>query len=74
MYMILFLPALLEPFHNTRVYQSLQSYDADTVHPYPDNQLSLPWGLRDFADSIHRRGHRLWLSIRGLPEGSTGRG
>ncbi|HEY4151282.1 MAG TPA: hypothetical protein VGM41_20230, partial [Chitinophagaceae bacterium] len=35
-------PALLKPFHETRVYQLLQWYDADTIHPYPDNQLSIP--------------------------------
>ncbi len=61
-------PALLKPFHETRVYQLLQWYDADTVHPYPANQLSVPGGLAAFADSLHRQGNRLWLSIRGLPE------
>lgn len=63
-----FAPAyLLAPFHQTRVYQLLQWYDADTVHAYPDNEVKLPDGLLPFADSIRRQGNRCWLSIRGLP-------
>jgi len=63
-----FAPAyLLAPFHQTRVYQLLQWYDADTVHPYPDNQVGLPAGLPAFADSIRLQGNQCWLSIRGLP-------
>ena len=63
-----FAPAyLLAPFHQARVYQLLQWYDADTVHPYPDNQVGLPEGLLSFADSIRRYGNQCWLSVRGLP-------
>jgi hypothetical protein len=63
-----FAPAyLLASFHQTRVYQLLQWYDADTVHAYPHNQVVLPEGLRAFADSIHLQGNECWLSIRGLP-------
>ncbi len=66
--------AVLEPFHDTRMYQLLQWYDKDTVHPYPNNLLSLPGGLQAFADSLHRQGKRLWLSIRGLPESLARKG
>ncbi len=63
-----FAPAyLLAPFQQTRVYQLLQWYDADTVHSYPNNRVALPDGLVPFADSIRRQGGRCWLSIRGLP-------
>ncbi|HSC37680.1 MAG TPA: hypothetical protein VLD19_07415, partial [Chitinophagaceae bacterium] len=60
-------PYLLASFHDTRVYQFLKWYDADTVHPYPHNRLSLPWGLPAFADSLQRQGNHCWMSIRGIP-------
>lgn len=58
---------LMQPFNQVRMYQLMNWYDADTIHDYPDNQLSLPFPMKEYADSIRRAGHHLWLSIRGMP-------
>ena len=58
---------LLQPFHQIRMYQLLSWYDTDTVHAYPNNQLSLPFPMKEYADSIRQHGSHLWLSVRGIP-------
>lgn len=67
-------PQLLQPFHETRLYQMMEWYDTDTVHAYPKNTLSLNYfhqppqqQVRNFADSLEMRGNHLWMSIRGMP-------
>ncbi len=67
-------PQLLKPFHQTRLYQQLSWYDADTVHPYPKNEITLnyfqwkeAWQLRNWADSIRKNGNGLWMSVFNMP-------
>jgi hypothetical protein len=68
-------PALMKAFHQIRSYQLMQGYDRDTVHAYPNNQLSLnDAGLpkekqwRWYLDSLQKlSGNKLWMSLRGIP-------
>lgn len=68
-------PALLRPFQQLRLYQQMDYFDTDTVHAYPDNQLTLNlWNLpqqqqlRYYADSLRSMGNHMWMSIRGMPK------
>jgi hypothetical protein len=58
---------LMQPFHDIRMYQLLSWYDTDTLNDYPANRMSLPFPMKEYADSIQRQGGNLWLSIRGVP-------
>lgn len=67
-------PRLLQPFNQTRLYQMIDYYDTDTVHAYPNNQLTLnvfnmppEQQVRYYADSLLAMGNHLWMSIRGMP-------
>ena len=67
-------PALMKPFSQLRLYQQINYFDTDTVHAYPQNQLTLnvfnvpkEQQLRYYADSLRRQGGHLWMSIRGQP-------
>jgi hypothetical protein len=67
-------PQLLKPFHQTRLYQQLSWYDADTVNPYPKNEITLNYfkleearQLRIWADSIKKNENGLWMSIFNMP-------
>jgi hypothetical protein len=70
-----YVPAyLLQPFHQTRLYQQMSWYDADTVHPYPKNEISLNYfnlptsqTVQYWADSIKKNGNGIWMSVFGLP-------
>lgn len=70
-----YVPAyLLQPFHQTRLYQQLSWYDADTVNPYPKNEITLNYfnlpasqTIHFWADSIKKNGNGLWMSVFGLP-------
>ncbi len=66
--------SLMAPFNPIRYYTQMDYFDTDTVNAYPKNKLSLnrwklPQGdqLRYYADSLHRMGNHLWMSIRGVP-------
>jgi hypothetical protein len=68
-------PKLLQPFQQTRLYQLMEWYDADTVNAYPNNRISLNYfnqpqqqQLRYYADSLRSHGNYLWMSVRGMPK------
>jgi hypothetical protein len=67
-------PRLLQPFRQTRLYQMMEWYDADTVHAWPANKISLNYlnlppaqQVKNFTDSLRMRGNFLWMSLRGMP-------
>ena len=67
-------PHLLQPFRQTRLYQMMEWYDADTVHAYPNNKISLnyfnqpaPQQVSNFTDSLRKLGNYCWMSVRGMP-------
>jgi hypothetical protein len=68
-------PTLLQPFRFTRLYQQLRWYDADTVHNYPNNEISLnifnvptQQQLRNWGDSLKKLNNSFWISMYGIPE------
>ncbi|MBV4360092.1 hypothetical protein [Pinibacter aurantiacus] len=66
----------MQPFYATRLYQSIASYDNDTVNnssniSFNFNLYKLPkeQELKYYVDSLHQQfGNQLWLSIRGVPK------
>lgn len=65
----------LKAFQQTRLYQMMEWYDADTVNAYPKNKITLTdvnqppqQQLSYYADSLRSMGNYLWMSIRGMPK------
>ncbi len=65
----------LEPFSQVRMYTIANTFDMDTIHPYPNNQISISrYGylyqgntFRHFSDDLQGNGKEMWYSVRGVP-------
>ena len=72
----------LEPFSEVRMYTIANTFDLDTINPYPNNKISISrygylyqqTSFRHFSDDLVENGKRIWYSVRGVPVWMNNRG
>ena len=64
-----------KPFSSIRMYTIANTFDMDTVNPYPNNKISIArYGylfqgnsFRHYSDDLQEEGKSIWYSVRGVP-------
>ncbi|HKP32030.1 MAG TPA: hypothetical protein VJT83_04865, partial [Chitinophagaceae bacterium] len=64
-----------KPFSSVRMYTIANTFDMDTVNPYPNNKISIArYGylyqgnsFRHYSDDLQDEGKSIWYSVRGVP-------
>ena len=64
-----------KPFSSVRMYTIANTFDMDTVNPYPNNKISIGrYGylyqgnsFRHYSDDLQAEGKSIWYSVRGVP-------